>query len=124
MENGNLFIVGRKKDVIIRFGFNVYPSEVEGVFNMHPEIARSAVIGPTSDETGEQQIVAFIQPRPGSTVTSKELDRYGAQHLAFYKQPTRIYLVSDLPQTPAGKIAKGQLAERLGNEINPANNVC
>ena len=121
MENENLFVVGRKKDLIIRFGFNVYPSEVEGVFNMHPEIARSAVIGPTSEETGEQQIVAFVQPRPGSTVTSQELDRYGARHLAFYKRPTRICLVSDLPQTPSGKIAKAELAKSLESEFKLGN---
>jgi acyl-CoA synthetase (AMP-forming)/AMP-acid ligase II len=115
LEDGNLFIVGRTKELIIRLGFNVYPAEIEGVLNMHPDVARSAVIGHCLDETGEQEIIAFIQPMPGSSITTTELSRFARQHLAHYKHPTQIHLVSELPLNLTGKIVKDQLARRLGN---------
>src|SRR3984893_19022494 len=62
-EDGNLFIVGRTKDLIIRFGFNVYPAEVEAVLNAHPAVAQSGVIGRSVD--GDEEVVAFIQLLPG-----------------------------------------------------------
>ena len=63
-EDGNLFIVGRTKDLIIRFGFNVYPAEVEAVLNAHPAVAQSAVIGRTNQ--GNEEILAFVEASPGS----------------------------------------------------------
>jgi long-chain acyl-CoA synthetase len=108
-EDGNLFIVGRTKDLIIRFGFNVYPAEVEGVLNAHPAVAQSAVVGRTIE--GDEEILAFVQPSPGSHLTEIALAEYAAKHLAPYKRPSHILFVSNLPMTPSGKIAKADLAK-------------
>ena len=71
MENGYLFIVGRTKEMIIRFGENVYPAEVEAVLNAHPAVVRSAVIGRTVEGTqGGEEIVAYVELKP--TATSSE----------------------------------------------------
>src|SRR5580698_10269571 len=106
-EDENLFIVGRTKDLIIRFGFNVYPAEVEAVLNAHPAVAQSAVIGRTIQ--GDEEILAFIQASPGSQVTKTDLAEYAAKHLAPYKRPSHIFLISTMPMTPSGKIAKPNL---------------
>jgi long-chain acyl-CoA synthetase len=116
MEDGNLIIVGRTKELIIRFGFNVYPVEVEGVLNMFPGVVRSAVIGRSVEETGEQEIVAFIQLAPDCHASTSELAKHAAQHLAPYKRPTEIRVVSEMPLTLSGKVIKDQLTKRLNNE--------
>jgi acyl-CoA synthetase (AMP-forming)/AMP-acid ligase II len=109
-EDGNLFIVGRTKDIIIRYGFNVYPAEVEAVLNAHPAVAQSAVIGRTTQEKGNEEIVAFVQASPGAPLTATDLAEYAAKQLATYKRPTSIRFVSSMPMTPSGKIAKNELA--------------
>jgi long-chain acyl-CoA synthetase len=108
-ENENLFIVGRTKDLIIRFGFNVYPAEVEAVLNANPAVAQSAVVGRTTD--GDEEILAFVQPSPGSLLTETDLAEYAAKHLAPYKRPSHIVFVSTMPMTPSGKIAKADLTK-------------
>ena len=105
--DGSWFIAGRAKEMIIRFGFNVYPAEIEGVLNAHPAVARSAVIGRQKD--GSEQIVAFIDPAPGSTATVTQLADYAASKLAPYKQPSEILLMPNMPLSPAGKILKSEL---------------
>jgi len=114
-EDGNLFIVGRTKDLIIRFGFNVYPAEVEAVLNAHPAVAQSAVIGRT--EEGNEEILAFIQASPDSLLTKTDLAEYAAKHMAAYKRPTRFFLVPAMPMTASGKIAKNSLA-KIADEIS------
>ena len=112
--DGSWFIVGRAKEMIIRFGFNVYPAEIEGVLNAHPAVARSAVIGRRRD--GSEEIVAFIDPAPGSTATPAQLADFAASKLAPYKRPSEILLMPNLPLSPAGKVLKSELvalAERL-----------
>src|SRR5271163_838999 len=103
-EGGNLFIVGRTKDLIIRFGFNVYPAEVEAVLNSHPAVARSAVIGRMVE--GDEEIIAFVQPQPEATLTTLEVAEYAAKHLAAYKRPSYILLLAEMPVTALGKIMK------------------
>ncbi len=107
-ENGSWFIAGRAKEMIIRFGFNVFPAEIEGVLNAHPSVARCAVIGRTRD--GTEDILAFIHPAPGTAPTQAELADYAASMLAPYKRPTEIRLLAEMPMTPAGKILKSELA--------------
>ena len=112
MENGYLFIVGRTKEMIIRFGENVYPAEVEAVLNAHPAVLRSAVIGRTVEGTqGGEEIIAYVELKPSSTTSESELAQHAAQHLAPYKRPSQILLVSSMPLTPTGKVAKGELAK-------------
>ena len=108
-EDGNLFIVGRTKDLIIRFGFNVYPAEVEAVLNAHPAVAQSAVIGRATH--GTEEILAFVEVSPGSHLTAPVLAEYAAKHLAAYKRPTEFFFLSTMPMTASGKIAKSELAK-------------
>jgi long-chain acyl-CoA synthetase len=112
-EDGNLFIVGRTKELIVRFGFNVYPAEVEAVFNGHPAVVRSAVTGRPAESEGGEEVLVFIQLAPGSTVTPGELTAYAASHLAPYKRPSEIYLVSEMPVTPTGKVVKADLVRMV-----------
>jgi long-chain acyl-CoA synthetase len=112
LESGYLFIVGRTKELIIRFGENVYPSEVEAVLNAHPAVVRSAVIGrPVAGTEGGEEVVAFVEMTPSSPASENELAQYAAQHLAPYKRPSQILIVSSMPLTPTGKVIKGELAK-------------
>lgn len=114
MEDGNLFLVGRTKDLIIRSGFNVYPAEVEGVLNSYPGVAQSAVIGRSLK--GDEEIIAFIQPVPEASISTRELQEYAAQRLAPYKWPSRVVLLSAMPVTATGKIIKGELAKLIPDD--------
>jgi len=110
LENGYLFIVGRTKELIIRFGENVYPAEVEAVLNAHPSVVRSAVIGRTVEGTqGGEEVVAYVQLAPSSQTSENDLAQHAAQHLAPYKRPSHILLVPSMPLTPTGKVIKGEL---------------
>lgn len=118
LEDGNLFIVGRTKDLIIRRGFNVYPAEVEAVLNGHPAVVRSAVVG--RPVVGDEEVVAFVQLSPEISLTPAELADYATRHLAPYKRPSQILIVSAMPMTAAGKIAKAELKKIAESEINSA----
>ena len=112
LENGYLFIVGRTKELIIRFGENVYPAEVEAVLNAHPAVVRSAVVGRTVEGTqGGEEVVAYVQLAPSSSTSEADLAQHAAQHLAPYKRPSHIVLVSAMPLTPTGKVIKGDLTK-------------
>ncbi|MGC2326037.1 MAG: fatty acid--CoA ligase family protein, partial [Candidatus Sulfotelmatobacter sp.] len=112
LENGYLFIVGRSKELIIRFGENVYPAEVEAVLNAHPAVVRSAVIGrPVGGAEGGEEVVAFVQLSPASPTSEADLAQHAARHLAPYKRPSQILLVPSMPLTPTGKVIKGELAK-------------
>ena len=114
LENDNLFIVGRTKELIVRFGLNVYPAEVEGVLNAHPEVVRSAVIGRSVDGSkGDEEIVAFVQAVPGSSLSGAALEEYVSRHLAPYKRPSQVLLLPELPVTATGKVVKTELAKML-----------
>jgi long-chain acyl-CoA synthetase len=116
LENGHLFIVGRTKELIVRFGLNVYPAEVEAVFNAYPGVVRSAVIGRSVEGTkGDEEVIAFVQLAPESAVAESELAQYAAQHLAPYKRPSQIVLVPTMPLTPTGKVVKSELAKLVEN---------
>ena len=112
-EDDHLFIVGRAKELIIRHGFNVYPAEVELVLNAHPEVTQSAVIGRLHN--GTEDIIAFIQLRPGAATTSTEIADHAARQLAPYKRPTEIFLLPKLPAAANGKILKSELV-RLAHQ--------
>ncbi len=120
IEDGNLFIVGRTKELIVRFGFNVYPAEVEAVLNAHPAVARSAVIGqPVNGAEGDEEIVAFVQLVPESELGIEELAEYASQLLVPYKRPSKIHFVRSMPLTPTGKVIKDDLLKMLPSGINP-----
>jgi acyl-CoA synthetase (AMP-forming)/AMP-acid ligase II len=109
LEHGNLFIVGRTKELIVRFGFNVYPAEVEAVLNAHPGVVQSAVIGRSIE--GNEEVVAFVQLIPGSSVTATDLAEYAARNLSPYKRPSQVLIVPAMPVTPTGKVIKDELTK-------------
>ncbi|KIL99037.1 Long-chain-fatty-acid--CoA ligase [Paramagnetospirillum magnetotacticum MS-1] len=112
--DGALFIVGRAKELIIRSGFNVYPAEVEAVFNAHPLVTHSAVVGrPAAD--GNEEVVAFVQVAPGTDLAAQTLLDWAAQRLAPYKRPGEVVVVDHLPAGATGKILKNRLAEAARN---------
>ncbi|WP_420409820.1 class I adenylate-forming enzyme family protein [Hoeflea sp.] len=112
---GRLHISGRAKELIIRSGFNVYPPEVEAALNDHPAVVQSAVIGRSTN--GDEEVLAFVQPRAPGAVQEDELQAFVSERLAGYKRPSRILLVDALPAAATGKILKhrllGHFADRL-----------
>lgn len=119
LEDGNLlFIVGRTKDLIVRFGFNVYPAEVEAVFNAHPAVVRSAVIGKTIGS--EEHVIAFVELAPQAQASANDLFQYAAEQLAPYKRPSQILIVPAIPVTISGKPIKNGLAKLLDPNTEPA----
>lgn len=112
-DDGYLTIVDRKKDMIIRNGYNVYPREVEEVLLTHPAVVSAAVYG-IPDEVHGQEIAAAIVLDAGATVTEAELIDFAANQLAAYKYPRVIRILSELPLGPSGKILKRKLAGDAG----------
>ena len=110
LEDGALWIVGRSKELIIRSGFNVYPPEVEAVLNAIPTSRVSAVVG--AAVPGNEEVVAFVQLRPGAAASAQDLAAFAAGRLAPYKRPAEIVLLDALPTNPTGKILKQQLAQQ------------
>jgi long-chain acyl-CoA synthetase len=106
--DGFVTITGRKKDLIISAGENIYPREIEEVLAQHPKVKEVAVIG-VKDEVRGEVPKAFVIPREGMTVDEKELRHFCREHLAGYKVPKHIDVVPDLPRTPTGKILKRML---------------
>jgi acyl-CoA synthetase (AMP-forming)/AMP-acid ligase II len=112
LEGDHLFIEGRTKELIVRFGLNVYPAEVEAVLNSHPAVLRSAVLGRNvAGNEGGEDVIAFVQLRPGASAAEVELAQHAAHHLAPYKRPSQIQFVPDMPLTPTGKVIKGELSK-------------
>ena len=111
-DDGFLFLVDRLKDVIIRNGFNVYPRDVEEALMRHPDVAVCAVIGRPDVEAGEE-VVAFVQPVPGSSVTSEQLVAYAREHLAAIKYPREVHLIDAVPLTSIGKLDRKALRSQL-----------
>ncbi|MEO8888247.1 MAG: AMP-binding protein [Jatrophihabitantaceae bacterium] len=109
--DGYLFVVDRIKDVIIRGGFNVYPRDVEEVFTSHPDVANCAVIGREDREHGEE-VIAFVQLRPGASTTADELRAFGREHLSAVKYPREVHLIEQLPLTSIGKLDRKALRVR------------
>jgi long-chain acyl-CoA synthetase len=108
-EDGYLYIVERKKDLIIRGGFNIYPRDVEEVLNRHPAVIESAVIGIPSERMGEE-VKAFVVAR--SEIDAETLKAYCRESLANYKTPSEIEFVNALPRNAVGKIDKKELRKR------------
>jgi long-chain acyl-CoA synthetase len=104
-EDGYFYIVDRKKDLIIRGGYNVYPREIEEVIYEHPAVAEAAVIGLPHSSLGEE-VAAAVALKPGATVTAEELRDYVKSQVAAYKYPRHVWFVDALPKGPTGKIQK------------------
>ena len=107
-EDGYFFIVDRKKDMIIRGGYNVYPREIEEVLYEHPDVAEAAVVGLPDPLLGEE-VAAAVALKPGATVTVDELRAHVKAQVAAYKYPRHVWFVDSLPKGPTGKILKREI---------------
>lgn len=107
-EDGCVFIVDRKKDMILTAGFNVYPAEIERVVAGHPDVALVAV-GSIPDEVKGELAKAYIVPKTGATPQADDIISYCRQHLAAYKVPRAVQFVDDLPKTSTGKVMRREL---------------
>lgn len=110
-EDGFIYLVDRKKDMIISGGENVYSAEVELALLKHPAIAMAAVIG-TPDPVWGEKVTAVIVPAPGQTLTAEEVRQHTRSHLAGYKVPKDVHFETSLPLTPNGKVQKAPLRSK------------
>jgi long-chain acyl-CoA synthetase len=104
-EDGYYYIVDRKKDLIIRGGYNVYPREIEEVLYEHPDVAEAAVIGIPHGDLGEE-VGAAVKLKPGGAATPADLRAFARERVAAYKYPRYVWIVDDLPKGPTGKILR------------------
>jgi acyl-CoA synthetase (AMP-forming)/AMP-acid ligase II len=118
-EDGFLYLVGRKKDMIVRGGHNVYPTDIESVILEHPAIQEAAVVGVPHDVLGED-IAAFVVRKPGATISDDEMKEFCAVHLADYKRPRHVTFIDELPRNATGKVLKLVLVERAAREAAAA----
>jgi O-succinylbenzoic acid--CoA ligase len=117
-EEGDLWLVQRRSDVIISGGENVYPVEVEGILRQHPAVAAACVVGVNSVDWG-QQVAAMIARRPDQTVKEVELIQFCRDRLAGYKIPRLFRFDDHLPQTSSGKIHRQAVADLMNRETPP-----
>ena len=104
-DDGYFFIVDRKKDMIIRGGYNVYPREIEEVLYEHPAVRQAAVVGIPHDQLGEE-VGAAVEIAEGQTVEPEDLRDFVKERVAAYKYPRLVWIVDELPKTATGKILK------------------
>jgi long-chain acyl-CoA synthetase len=112
-EDGYFYIVDRKKDLIIRGGYNVYPREIEEVLYEHPAIVEAAVIGLPHPSLGEE-VGAAVAVKPGAVITAEELRDYVKAQVAAYKYPRHVWIVDALPKGATGKILKREIVPPAG----------
>ena len=110
-EEGYLYIRGRKKEMLIVSGYNVYPREIEEILHRNPEVKEAAVVGRTDAYRGELP-VAFIVPVSGNGADAETLQGYCSENLAPYKVPAEFRFCKELPKTVVGKVDKVALARR------------
>jgi long-chain acyl-CoA synthetase len=112
-DDGCYFIVDRKKDLIIRGGYNVYPREVEEILYEHPAVREAAVIGIPHDSLGEE-VGAAVALKPGAVLSESEIRDYVKANIAAYKYPRHVWFVDELPKGPTGKILKREIKPPVG----------
>jgi acyl-CoA synthetase (AMP-forming)/AMP-acid ligase II len=115
-EEGFLYVVDRKIDMIVSGGENIYPAEVEEVLYKHPKILEAAVIGVHDEEWGES-VKAIVVPKPGETLTEEEVIEFCKDRLASYKKPKSVDFIDALPRNPAMKVLKTVLREKYGKAV-------
>ncbi len=111
-EEGDLWLVQRRNDIIISGGENIYPAEVEATLRQHPAVAAACVVGLPDAEWG-QRVAALVECQPGMHVTAAALLAFSRQQLAGYKQPRTIEFIDALPQTASGKVERRTVVEWL-----------
>jgi long-chain acyl-CoA synthetase len=113
-DDGDLFLVDRRKELVLVSGFNVYPREIEDALAEHPDIAEVAVIAVPHPYTGEA-VKAFVVARAGVALRPEDVTAHAATRLARFKRPTIVQVVAELPHSATGKVAKGRLREGEGS---------
>lgn len=111
-EDGFLYVVERKKDLIIRGGFNILPGDIEQTLMRHPAVLEAAVVGYPDKVLGEE-VAAFVVTKPNMSVSEEELIMYCQQHIAKFKCPKKIVFKESLPKNLIGKVAKKYLREEI-----------
>jgi long-chain acyl-CoA synthetase len=114
---GYLFVVDRKKDLIIRGGFNVYPRDIEDALTEHPEVQMAGVVGGPSERHGEE-VVAFVALVPGSSLTGAALVAWAKERIGGYKYPREVHVLDAVPLTAVGKIDRKALRARLRESVS------
>jgi acyl-CoA synthetase (AMP-forming)/AMP-acid ligase II len=112
-EEGFLYVVDRKKDMIISGGENIYCAEVENVIAGHPGVVEVAIIGVPHERWGETPLAVVVPADPATPVTLDDLVEWSRDRLASYKKPTAVAIVEELPRNAAGKVVKGELRARF-----------
>jgi acyl-CoA synthetase (AMP-forming)/AMP-acid ligase II len=110
-EDGYIYIVDRKSDMIISGGFNIYPTEVENVLHMHPAVFEAAAIAVPDEQWGES-VKAVVVFRPGMRATEEELIEHCKKNMASFKKPKSVDFVAELPKNPYGKVLRRKLREK------------
>ncbi len=108
-DDGDLYIVDRRKDLILVSGFNVYPREVEEVLRRHPGVGDCAVVGDHDDQTGERVRAVVVPDPPGVSLTEEEVIEFCSRSLAPYKLPRTVEIVTAIPRNAAGKVLRREL---------------
>ena len=111
-EDGYIWFLGRKDDIIKSFGYRVSPYEIERVYKGHPDVADCAAIGEEL-EKDKVLVVVYVILKPDSKVTADDMANFGKQHLAAYKAPKTIYLANDFPRTKNGKILRKEISQSI-----------
>jgi long-chain acyl-CoA synthetase len=111
-DDGFFYIVDRKKDLVIRGGFNVYPREIEEVLHGHAAVLEAAVLGRPDERLGEE-VVAFVSVRPGAEADPAQIIAFCKERLAAYKYPREVRVLDELPKGASGKVLKTDLRGRL-----------
>src|SRR5690606_7284637 len=109
--DGNLVLAGRRSDMYIRGGYNIYPIEVENVLALHPKLAEVAVIGVPAPDIGEKGVAIVVPVNPSDLPELGELRDFVKEHIADYKRPDEMVVVDALPRTPLMKVARAQLPD-------------
>jgi acyl-CoA synthetase (AMP-forming)/AMP-acid ligase II len=108
--DGFVRVTGRTKDLIIRGGMNIAPVEIDGVLLKHPDIFDGAAVG-VPDKIYGEEVVAYVMPKPGATLTPQDVIQHAKQHLAAAKLPKQVIIVSELPKSDRGKVLRDKLRE-------------
>ena len=112
--DGTVHILGRKKELIIRSGFNVHPPEVEAMLTRHPDVSQAAVVGRLNGSN--EEILAFVMARDG--LTEAALADWLRPRLAGYKQPQHVVIADSFPTAPTGKILKHKLIDHFADALS------
>jgi acyl-CoA synthetase (AMP-forming)/AMP-acid ligase II len=115
-KEGYIYVVDRKKDMIVSGAENIYPAEIEAVLARHPKIMECAVIGVFDQDWGES-VKAVVVPKPGETLTQEEVIEFCKAHVASYKKPKSVDFMTALPRNAMGKVLKRVLREQYGKSV-------